>query len=45
MSTILSSTSDKRAHWQRCGVSWRDILKLHIEICDRLRAELSWWSS
>ena len=41
----LSSTLDRRAYWDRYGVDWRSVIKLHVEICDRLRASSSWWSS
>jgi hypothetical protein len=43
--TIITSTTDWRAYWQRQGVDWRSVIKLHVEICDRLRASSSWWSS
>ena len=43
--TTITSTSDRRAHWARQGVSWREILDLHLSVVDRLRASSSWWSS
>jgi hypothetical protein len=41
----LSSALDWREYWRRQGVDWRSVIKLHVEICDRLRASSSWWSS
>jgi hypothetical protein len=41
----IPSTIDSREYWSRRGVDWRSVIKLHVEICDRLRASSSWWSS
>jgi hypothetical protein len=46
--TLLSTGScpaDWRAYWRVHGTSWRSLIELHFEICDRLRATSSLWGS
>jgi hypothetical protein len=31
--------------WREHGTSWRSVIDLHFEICDRLRASSSPWRS
>jgi hypothetical protein len=39
----LPSTVDWRAFWRVHGTTWRGVIDLHFEICDRLRAASSSW--
>jgi len=41
----IPSTLDWREFWRVHGTSWRSLIELHFEICDRLRASSSWRSS
>jgi hypothetical protein len=41
----LPSTVDWRAFCRVRGTSWRSVIDLHFEICDRLRASSSSWRS
>jgi hypothetical protein len=34
-----------REFWRVHGTSWRSLIDLHFEICDRLRASSSSWRS
>jgi hypothetical protein len=34
--------ADWREFWRLHGTSWRSLIDLHFEICDRLRASSSW---
>jgi len=46
--TTIPSTgccpADWREFWRVHGTSWRSLIELHFEICDRLRASSSWCS-
>jgi hypothetical protein len=37
-----NSTIDWREHWRVHGTSWRTLIELHFEICDRLRTSPLW---
>jgi hypothetical protein len=41
----LPSTVDWRAFWRVHGTTWRSVIDLHFEICERLRATSSWCCS
>jgi hypothetical protein len=41
--TTLPSTLDWRDFWRVHGTSWRSLIDLHFQICDRLRATSSSW--
>jgi len=41
----IPSTLDWREFRRAHGTSWRSLIELHFEICDRLRASSSWRSS
>jgi hypothetical protein len=49
-SSIITSTGTDpagwRDFWRTHGTSWRSLIELHFEICDRLQAcSSSWWAS
>jgi hypothetical protein len=41
----LASTVDWRTFWRVHGTTWRSVIDLHFEICDRLWASSSSWGS
>jgi hypothetical protein len=43
--TVIPSTIDWRAYWAWQGVPWREVIDLHFDVVDRLRASSSWCSS
>jgi hypothetical protein len=42
---VISATCDPREFWRLHGATWHEVIGLHLEISDRLRALTTRWSS